>query len=219
MTAHRGWEETRMEQKELIEQTLQNLKRNNMDAVYVEDVGQLREVVRQSIAAGDTVTFGGSVTLKETGVYDMLRQMGDDGAIDFLDRDLEGADVQDIYRRAFCSDVYLTSANAITKNGWLYNVDGNGNRVAAMIFGPKRVLVIAGCNKIVETKEEAQQRVEKIAAPKNAQRLQLDTPCAKTGECMHCMSDQRICCSYTFLGKQRIKDRIRVILVGEPLGY
>ena len=169
-----------MERKELIELTMRNLKRNNMDAVYVANKEELKQTLKRYFKEGDMVTFGGSMTLKETGVYHYLKELGEAGTIDFLDRDVEGADVQSIFRSAFSSDVYVTSTNALTKNGWLFNVDGNGNRVAAMIFGPKSVVVIAGYNKIVETKEEAEERVRKIAAPKNAQRLHLDTPCAKT---------------------------------------
>ena len=208
-----------MERNALIQTTMENLRRNNMTAVYVENKEELKKILAGYINQGDTVTFGGSMTLKETGTYDYLKGLGENGKIEFLDRDLEGADVQCIFRRAFCSDVYVTSTNALTKNGWLYNVDGNGNRVAAMIFGPKSVLVIVGVNKIVESKEEAEERVKKIAAPKNAQLLHMNTPCAKTGVCMECMSEDRICCSYTFLGKQRVKDRIKVIIIGEEYGY
>lgn len=203
----------------LIDTTLENLRKNNMEAVFVPNKEQLIETMKQYIKQGDSVAFGGSMTLKETGVYDYFKKWGDEGKITFLDRDAEGANVPKIMRDAFCSDVYLVSTNALTKNGWLYNVDGNGNRVAAMIFGPKSVIVVVGYNKLVHTKEEAIERVQKIAAPKNAQRLHTGTPCEKTGECMHCMSERRICCSYTFLGRQRVKNRIKVIIVGEEYGY
>ena len=124
-----------------------------------------------------------------------------------------------IFRQAFTCDTYLMSANAITENGELYNVDGNGNRVAALMFGPKSVIVIAGWNKIVPDLEAARQRVRQIAAPANTTRLNTQTPCKVLGSCQDCHSDSRICCDYTVLGQQRIKGRVKVILVGEELGY
>lgn len=122
-------------------------------------------------------------------------------------------------REAFFADTYLTSTNALTEEGELYNVDGNGNRVAAMLFGPKQVIVVAGYNKIVADMEAACRRIEKIAAPANVVRLGLSAPCAQTGECMHCHSEGRICCDYVRMGMQRTPGRIKVIIVGEPLGY
>jgi L-lactate utilization protein LutB len=205
-----------------IRKTMDNLKKNNMDAVFLENKNDLPKLLSQYLKDGDEVTFGGSMTLFETGVMDYLKDLDAAGRIRLLDRNAEGNtadDVAEIYREAFCSDVYFTSSNAVTQNGYLYNVDGNGNRIAAMIFGPKSVIVIVGYNKLVATKEEAMERVQKIAAPKNAMRLHMNTPCAKTGECMHCMSEDRICCNYTFFGKQRTKNRIKVVILGEEYGY
>ena len=111
------------------------------------------------------------------------------------------------------------SSNAITENGELYNVDGNGNRVAALVWGPKSVIVVAGYNKIVKDIDEAKTRVREIAAPSNAARLGCDTPCTKTGHCMDCSSSKRICATTVITGRQRVENRIKVILVGEELGY
>ena len=149
------------------------------------------------------------------------------GKYEVYDRDKapDRAAATEIYLKAFSCDYYLSSANAITEDGELYNVDGNGNRVSAMIFGPKQVIIIAGVNKIVKNLEEAKRRVEKVTAPKNTVRLNCATPCAKTGECERlrsgspCKSDARICCSYVTLGQQRVPDRIKVIIVNENLGY
>ena len=127
--------------------------------------------------------------------------------------------MDEIFRKSFFSDTYLTSTNAITENGELYNVDGYGNRVAAMIYGPKSVIVVAGINKIVKDLDQAVERVKRIAAPANSIRLDKNTPCTKTGYCVDCKKDDRICCSYTVLGHQKQKNRIKVILVGESLGY
>lgn len=112
-----------------------------------------------------------------------------------------------------------SSANAITENGELYNVDGNSNRVAALVYGPDSVIVVAGYNKIVPDIDAAVQRVKKVAAPINAVRLHCETPCAKVGECMNCHSEGRICCNYVVSAQQRHKNRIKVVLVGEELGF
>ena len=120
---------------------------------------------------------------------------------------------------AFDSDVYFAGTNAVTENGCLYNVDGNGNRVAAMIYGPKSVVVVVGVNKIVSDLDAAKERVRKIAAPANTVRLSCDTPCAKTGECMDCNSPSRICCNFVVMSNQRVKDRLKVIILDESLGY
>lgn len=127
--------------------------------------------------------------------------------------------MKQIYRDAFSADTYLMSANAITETGELYNVDGNSNRVAALAFGPEQVIVLAGYNKIVPDMAAAVTRVEKIAAPANATRLHCQTPCAVTGECGHCNAPGRICCNYMVTGFQRQKNRVKVILIGEELGY
>jgi L-lactate utilization protein LutB len=201
-----------------INKTIENLKKNNMDAYFVPTKEEALKQVNALVHDGDTVACGGSMTLFEAGVIDYLR--GE--RFHFLDRYKNGLsrdEIEKIYRDSFFSDDYFVSTNAVTEEGELYNVDGNGNRVAAMIYGPKSVIVIAGYNKIVKDREAAIERVRNIAAPANAARLNCATPCAKTGECMDCKGDARICCSYVFLGKQRVKGRIKVILVGETLGY
>ncbi|MCX7773988.1 MAG: lactate utilization protein [Clostridia bacterium] len=201
-----------------IRKTLDSLKKNKMQGHYVATRDEAVAKVSELLNDGDTVAVGGSMTLFEAGVIDHLRS----GRYTFFDRyaeGLSGDQIQEIFRKAFVADAFVTSTNAITENGELYNVDGMGNRVAAMVFGPKNVIVVAGINKIVKDVEAAVARVEQIAAPANATRIHCDTPCTKTGSCMHCRSDNRICCSYTVFGQQRIKDRIKVILVGESLGY
>lgn len=201
-----------------VRKTMENLEKNNMTAFYVESKDQVTAKVAELLNDGDTIGCGGSMTLFECGVIDHLRS----GRYNFLDRYIDGLSqeqLSDIYHQSFSADAYLTSANAITENGELYNVDGNGNRVAAMIYGPKSVIVVAGINKLVKNADEAVERVRQIAAPANATRLQSNTPCIKTGICTQCRSDGRICCSYTLFGQQRVKGRIKVLLVGESLGY
>lgn len=205
-----------------IQRAIENLKKHQMNAVYIPTKAELPTLLSKHCIDHPTVTFGGSMTLFETGAIDYLRQLSKQNQIQLLDRYTEGLtreQIQEIYRAAFTADLYFTSSNAITEDGFLYNVDGNGNRVAAMIFGPKKVIIIAGCNKIVPDKESAVKRAQEIAAPLNTQRLQLKTPCAKTGACSDCASPDRICCSYVFLGQQRMKNRIEIILIGESYGY
>ncbi|NLB79112.1 MAG: lactate utilization protein [Clostridiaceae bacterium] len=201
-----------------ITRTMDNLVKNNMTAVFVENKDQVVAEVAEYIKEGEQVSVGGSMTLFETGIIDNLRS----GRYNFLDRYMENmsrAQMDEIFRKSFFSDTYLTSTNAITENGELYNVDGYGNRVAAMIYGPKSVIVVAGINKIVKDLDQAVERVRRIAAPANSIRLDKNTPCTKTGYCVDCKKDDRICCSYTVLGHQKQKNRIKVILVGESLGY
>ncbi|MCM1164950.1 MAG: lactate utilization protein [Lachnospiraceae bacterium] len=203
---------------EKIQRTMDNLRLNKMKPYFAERRTELFHIIGDLVKNDGLITSGGSMTLKESGVIDFLHnEFG--GA--YIDRSAARSpeETQEIMRRAFVSDTFLTSSNAITEDGELYNVDGNGNRVSAMIFGPKQVIVVAGVNKIVKNLAEAKERVEKIAAPKNTARLNCETPCAKTGECMHCRSSARICCSYVTLAQQRVPDRIKVILVNEDLGY
>lgn len=203
---------------ERIRRTMDNLRLNRMKPYFVESREELYDVIRGLIGEDKLITSGGSMTLKDSGVTELL--MNEFGDV-YLDRSKGKTpdEVGEIFRKAFVSDTFFASSNAITEDGELYNVDGNGNRVSAMIFGPKQVIVVAGVNKIVKDLAEAKARVEKIAAPKNTVRLSCDTPCAKTGECMHCHSPARVCCSYVTLAHQRVPDRIKVIIVNEELGY
>lgn len=201
-----------------MERTAEALRRNNMYCECAESKEEALEIISELLNDGDTVAVGGSMSLFEAGVIDMLR----DGSYDFLDRYKPGLtpeDIQNIYRKTFFADVFLTSTNAVTEKGELYNVDGNGNRVAAMLYGPKSVILVVGCNKIVRDVEEAKLRIETMAAPANAVRLNRDTPCTTAGRCCNCKSEQRICSDTVIMARQMIKDRIKVILVGEELGY
>lgn len=158
------------------------------------------------------------MTLFETGVIDLLRSE----KYNFSDRYAQGLskdDIKDIYRKSFSADAYFTSSNAITENGELYNVDGTGNRVAAMIYGPDKVIVVVGINKIVKDVDEAIERNKRMAAPANATRLNRKTPCANLGYCTDCNSPDRICNDYVLIRRQGIKGRINVIIVNKEFGY
>ncbi|WP_251862560.1 lactate utilization protein [Clostridium sp. Marseille-Q2269] len=204
--------------KQKIMRTIKSLQENNMNGYLVNNKEELIEKIKEIVKKGAKVSCGGSVTLFETGVIDHLRS----GRYEFLDRykeGLTGEDIKNIFRESFFADAYFVSSNAITENGELYNVDGNGNRVAAMLYGPDKVIVIAGVNKIVTNLDEAIKRNRYQSAPANTIRLNRKTPCTKLGYCIDCKSPERICNEYTLIKRQGNKDRIHVIFINEELGY
>jgi L-lactate utilization protein LutB len=204
------------------------LKRNNMEFYYAESAADVKGIVESLMKDGNTVTHGGSVSIAECGIRELLNS----GKYNYLDRSKATTpeEIKATYRASFSADVFITSANAITEDGVLYNVDGNSNRIAAIAFGPDSVIVIAGYNKIVRDLHEAEVRVKTEAAPPNCVRLDCATYCKEKGECVSltkpgsqmydgCSGDGRICCNYLISAQQRHKGRIKVILVGEELGY
>ena len=201
-----------------IERTIKALENNNMSGYLVKSKEDLIKKIEELVQQNSIVACGGSQTLFETGVIEHLRS----GRYDFLDKYKEGLkpnDIKNIYRKSFFSDAYFTSTNAITENGELYNVDGNGNRVAAMLYGPDKVIIICGKNKIVKDVDEAIKRNKQLSAPANAKRLDIKTPCKTSGYCMDCNSNDRICCEYTLIKKQMTQGRIHVIFIDENFGY
>ena len=198
--------------------TIEALEKNNMNGYLVENEEELIDKIKEIVSEGSMVACGGSISLFETGVIDLIHQ-SDVLLHDRYQEGLEREQMQEIFRKAFTSDLFITSTNALTTNGCLYNVDGNGNRVAAMIYGPKEVIVIAGKNKIFDSEEEAINHIKSISAPANAVRLNKKTPCTKTGTCMNCLSADRICSSYVKLGYQGNINRIKIVIVDQDLGY
>jgi L-lactate utilization protein LutB len=211
-----------------IVKTVENLKKNNMETFVVKNREEARALALSMIPEGSVCASGGSVTLKECGVIDAIKE----GAYSYLDRSAPGLtdeERDELMLRAQSCDVYLSSSNAVTEDGELYNVDGNSNRVSNLLYGPKKVIFVVGMNKIVKDLDEAVVRVKTIAAPLNCKRLNCDTPCAKTGKCISlmqggnmpkgCNSDGRICVNFTIMARQRKKDRVKIILVEEELGY
>jgi L-lactate utilization protein LutB len=201
-----------------VERTIESFKKHNMDAYFVKDKSSLINKISEILEDGNTVSVGGSMTLFETGVIDFLRS----GKYNFWDRYKEGLTpegIKNVFRQSFSSDAYLVSSNAITEEGELYNVDGNGNRVAAMLYGPDKVIVVVGYNKIVKNIDEAMKRKREIAAPANCKRLSKKTPCAEVGYCMDCKSPDRLCNDYVVIKRQAIKGRIHVLILGEDFGY
>ena len=214
---------------EQIKRTMEALKRNNMVPFYAENGQEALEILKGLIGKDDLIGLGGSVTLKEIGATALVRG-GGYNIIDRYDENLTNEERMETLRKGLLSDVFLTSSNAISEKGELINVDGFGNRGAALVYGPKSVIVVVGKNKIVKNAEEGFERIKKIAAPKNCQRLNKNNYCTYKEKCMallngeHSLSDgcageSRICCSYIVQSYQLIKDRIKVILVNEELGF
>ncbi|MDD7796277.1 lactate utilization protein [Clostridium sp. 'White wine YQ'] len=201
-----------------IERVIDALNKNNMNGYLVNSKDELIDKIKELVKEGSKVACGGSMTLFETGVIEHLRS----NRYDFLDRyeeGLTGEEIKNIFRQSFFSDAYFASSNAITESGEIYNVDGNGNRVAAILYGPDKVIIVAGINKIVKDLDEAIKRNRAVSAPANAKRLNKATPCTRVGYCMDCKSPDRICREYTVIKSQGDKDRIHVIFLNEELGY
>ncbi len=205
-----------------LERTAKALEKNRMEAHVVRTREEIAPLVKSMLKPGNSLSCGGSETLAESGVLELMQSP----EYNFIDRN-KYEDKRRAYIDAYGCDVYLTSSNAVTEKGELYNVDGNSNRISCIAFGPESVIMIVGCNKIVRDLDEAVVRVKEQAAPPNAKRLSCATYCRETGVCMGvdgemtdgCASDARICCNYLISGPQRHKNRIKVILVAEPLGF
>ena len=201
----------------LAERLIKQLQRRHITAYYCPTAAEAVQQVSSLIADGSSVTWGGSMTIRDIGIPQALR---DRGTLEVLDRDLvtDRDEVVRIYERAFTADVYLSSANAISEDGVIVNIDGNGNRVAAITWGPKQVIFIIGLNKVAQTVEAALQRARSTAAPVNAARFDIQTPCQLDGVCHNCNSPESICNPVHFL-RNSPRGRHTVVLVGESLGY
>ena len=194
------------------------LEKRNMTAFYCEDMESCRNKVLELIPADSVISWGGSMSIHECGVPQVLKDRGD---CEVLDRSLYTTPEQqkEFAIKTFQCNYYLMSTNAITLDGELVNIDGYGNRVASLIYGPDHVIVIAGMNKVVSDVKQGFDRVRNIASPPNTIRLSKDTPCAKTGKCGDCMSPDCICNQIVVTRRSRDKERIIVILVNDNLGF
>lgn len=197
---------------------IENLKKRQMEGYYCPTSADAVKKAMELIPANSKVTFGGSMTLNESGIMEALQSRED---LTLYDRSKASTpeEVQKIYRQAFSCDYYFMSTNAITLNGELVNIDGNGNRVAALIFGPSNVILVCGMNKVSVNTEDAIARVRNIASPPNCNRLDRKTPCAATGKCADCLSPDCICNHTVITRRSGAPGRIKVLLVGEELGY
>ncbi len=209
-------EENRKKRNDLLaKKVIKGLESRNMTGYYVQTKEEAKNLALSLIPEKSKVSKGGSMTVKEIGLSAALAE----GNYEFTDRDVKSDDPRAAALLAYDADVYLCSANAITEDGVLVNIDGNSNRVSALAFGPRTVVVIAGMNKICPDVDSAMKRARNEAAPINAQRFGLKTPCVQTGSCMNCKSADTICCQFLITRYSKHKDRIHVILVNEPLGF
>jgi hypothetical protein len=204
-------------QEKQVERTIHALKKNNFEALFVPDSKAAFEEVMKRIPDGSTVGVGGSVTLMQMGLLNALERRN--VQLIWPVQQAKNMDERmELIRKSFSSDFFLTSTNAITEDGKLFNVDATGNRVGAMFIGPKKTIIVSGVNKIVKDIAAAEKRVREWTAPQNAKRLNRKTPCVETGVCADCSSPDRICNIYVTLAKRPSRAEVAVILVGEKLG-
>jgi len=207
--------ETIIKRNELLAQkVMKGLESRNMKAYYAGDKGEALKIALELIPEGSVVTMGGSMSAHEIGLVDALKN----GDYNFVDRDA-ASDKRAAMLAAYDADYFLTSANAITEDGVMVNIDGNSNRVSAIAQGPRHVIVIVGMNKVCPDVDSAMKRARNVAAPINAQRFGLNTPCSKTGSCMNCKSPDTICCQFLITRFSRHEGRIHVIMVNDSLGF
>ncbi len=215
---------------EKIGKLFKNLEKNKIHPIFAETKEDAKNIVKEMLFDGCVITSGGSMSLNECGITELFQNQ----KYRFMNRSRKGItpeQQQECFKASIGADFFFCSTNAITENGELLNVDGFANRISAIAFGPKKVVMVVGKNKIVPDLNEAFLRVKKIAAPKNCVRLGIDNPCAKLGHCVSllnnpnpdfadgCKNDTRICCDYLISALQRQENRITVILVNEDLGY
>ena len=198
----------------LAQKVMKGLESRNMSAYYAGSREEALARALELIPEKSSVTMGGAMSVHEIGLVDALKK----GDYDFIDRD-DYEDKREAMLKAYDADFFLSSVNAMTEDGILINIDGNANRVSAIAQGPKHVLFIVGMNKVCSDVDGAMKRARNVAAPINAQRFGLSTPCAKTGSCMDCKSPDNICCQFLMTRYSMHKGRISVILVNDDLGF
>ncbi|MBR4145644.1 MAG: lactate utilization protein [Lachnospiraceae bacterium] len=198
----------------LAQKVIKGLESRNMSGYYAETKEDALKIALELIPKGSSVTMGGAMSAHEIGLVEALK--GPD--YNFMDRD-KATDKRAAMLAAYDADFFLSSANAMTEDGIMINVDGNANRVSAIAQGPKKVIFIVGMNKITKDVDSAMKRARNVAAPINAQRFGLSTPCTATGSCMDCKSPDTICCQILITRYSKHKDRIHVILVNDNLGF
>ena len=207
-------ENARKRNRILAQRVIKGLASRNMEGFYAETREEALKTALSLIPEGASVTMGGCTSAREIGLVDAVRN----GSYRFIDRD-NYADKRAAMLAAYDADVFLASANAMTEDGVIVNIDGNANRVSAIAQGPRMVLFIVGMNKVCPNTDSALKRARNVAAPTNAQRFDVDTPCKKTGTCMDCKSPDTICCQFLITRFSRHKGRIKVVLVNEAIGF
>ena len=211
----RGMNENIIKRNELLAtKVIKGLESRNMTGYYAADQKEALEKALELIPEGSTVTMGGAMSAHEIGLVQALK----DGNYNFIDRDAM-EDKRAAMLASYDADVFLSSVNSMTEDGQLVNIDGNANRVSAIAQGPKKVIFIVGMNKVCDDLDGAMKRARNVAAPINAQRFGLNTPCAKTGSCMDCKVPDTICCQFLITRYSKHPGRIHVILVNDCLGF
>ena len=198
----------------LAQKTIAGLKSRNMEGYYAASKEEALKIALDLIPEGSSISMGGGMSVHEIGLSGALKA----GNYNFIDRDAY-EDKRQAMLMAYDADFFLASCNAMTEDGILVNIDGNANRVSAIAYGPRKVIFIVGMNKVCKDVDSAMKRARNVAAPINAQRFGLDTPCSKTGSCMDCKSPDTICCQFLTTRYSRHENRIFVILVNDNLGY
>lgn len=201
------------------QQVIKQMKKRHFEAFYCPTKEEALTKALSLMEKGSSVANGGSVSISEIGLLEYVKDHPEE--YQFIDRKAAKTpqESREMHAKIMLSDYYLMSANAITQDGKLVNIDGNGNRVSCLCYGPAHVIMIVGMNKLVPTEEDAYARIRQNACPPNCIRLGLNTPCAKTGFCGECIGTESICASFVTTRMSRDPDRIKVILVGEPLGF
>ena len=199
--------------EKLAQKVIKGLESRNMTGYYAANKEEALQKALELIPEGSTVTMGGAMSALEIGLVDALKN----GNYDFLDRNQ--MEPREALLKGYDADFFLTSANAMTEDGIMVNIDGNANRVSYIANGPKKVIAIVGMNKICDDIDGAMKRARNIAAPTNAQRFEINTPCKKTGSCANCKSPDTICCQFLITRYSRHAGRIHVILVNDSLGF
>lgn len=196
---------------------IKNMEKRQIEGYYCSDKKSALKKALELIPKGSSIGWGGSVTLSEIGLMDAIQN----GNYKIINRELAktSEEQRKIYGEICCSDFFLMGTNAITLDGELINIDGRGNRVAFLCYGPQNVLILAGMNKVVTDIDSGFKRVRNIASPPNTVRLNKKTPCAVTGKCEDCYSPDCICGQFVVTRRSGVPNRIKVILIGEELGY
>ena len=198
------------------------LEKNRFEAHIAVDLHQAHQLVAEQIIptlSPTSISWGGSMTFVKSGLYDLLKKRQDLEILDTYDKSVSAAEGLERRRKALLTDLFITGTNAITEKGHLINLDMVGNRIAALTFGPKAVIVMVGRNKLVPDLKSAMDRIKQYAAPVNVMRLDKKTPCLETGQCQDCNAPDRICNSWTITQKSFPKGRIIVILINQDLGF
>ena len=216
MSTEKSWQDVNITKRNdlLAQKVIKGLKSRNMEGYYAGSKEEALKIALDLIPEGSTSTMGGGMSVIEIGLVKALKE----GNYNFIDRN-EAEDRKAAMLAAYSADFYLMSANAVTEDGILVNIDGNANRVSALCYGPEKVICIVGMNKVCSDVDGAIKRARNIAAPVNAQRFGIETPCTKTGSCMNCKSPDTICCQFLVTRFSKHPGRIHVILVDDLLGF